>query len=965
MGWWAPWRARMELHDAMGLAKGEAAAAPRHRAGARADPCRQAWWAQWGMLVLVLMSAAGLAWYAVASERGLALEAESDRLSAQARAVDMELQRQLRATRQAMEQLRRAWTAGDRTWSSALVRALRPMVMGQGPDALMVVDRRGGVVLSDSAHARAPLWDGALLAALTRMSDPDMVRVFSAAAPLQSAPGLWLVMPVAEDSGPPAHFVVAALNPDYFQGLPRSVTAVSGAAGALMLDTGAVLALSASGRVQASKLETMLQAWQGGDAIRRMAHREPSMPSLPETPLQVQGDDGDASLVVRHAVDARPIGVANGFVVVLARDIGALSPSWRRLGWMHALTLLSAALAGGFALRRAQRGRRAWCRRQQQCDAARADHAQRMALALAGTGAGLWELHVPDDCLVLDARAAAMQGTRTEAGADADMDADAAVQPGAVWRGDIHPDDRPQVEASLAGHLRGEAAAFDAEFRVRHREGHWIWIHCHGEAVERDAQGHARRVLGTRMDVTERRQQVAEIQRLTYHDGLTGLPNRRLLQARLVDALETGRREGQRGAVVFLNLDHFKDLNGTLGHPLGDALLVRVAHRLRQVTRDSDTVARVGGDEFVVLLEGLGTQHADARRHAESFGNAMLHRLSRPYHLLGRQIHNTPSIGIALFDGTCGDADQLLIQADLALCQARTEGRNTVGVFEPALQATIAANAQLQADLHQALHRGELMLYYQPIHDRQRCIVGVEALVRWRHPREGMVPPSRFIPVAEQCGLVLPLGDWVLEQACRQLHAWAARPATAHLTVAVNISARQLRQADFVAKVIETVQRSGAEPQRLKLELTESMFLFDAEDVITKIAALKQYGIGFALDDFGTGYSSLSYLQRLPLDQLKIDQSFVRELPANANGATIACAIIGLAHSLGLKVIAEGVETEAQMDFLLQNHCDAFQGYRLSTPGPVGDVERRLPTPPAMGERPGPAHHDPLGLPPP
>jgi diguanylate cyclase (GGDEF)-like protein len=894
--------------------------------------------AEWAVLALVLVVGACLGVWVCTDERRLAVAAESDRLSAQAVAVDEGLQRQLRATRHAMQQVRDAWDVRDGAASAALLRSLRPVL--QGVDALMLLDARGKVVLASSVHARLPAGDAALVAALARTDDPGMLHAVRAAAPDMAGHGLWLVLPASESVGAPAHFVVAALQDDYFDGVMRSALAGEGMGGVLALAGGPALVYPAPGRGGRSRLPALLQSWLGGipDGAQGAGRAE------------LRADDGSDLLVVRHAIPADGLGLAPGLTVALGRDIGVLHAAWRRSAEWSLLVLAGAGLVGGMLLHHAQRRRRAWQALQRQQLREHADHARRLELALAGADLGLWELHLPDDAMVLDARAARMQGL------DVDLPADEAI----AWRRDIHPGDRATVDAALAGHLRGESAVFEATYRVRHRAGHWIWIRCRGEVVARDAQGLPLRLCGARLDVTPRMRQEAEIDRLQRHDALTGLPNRCLLKERLQRALESRRRDGQVAALVLLDLDHFKDFNDTLGHHLGDELLVRVAHRLRQVARAADTVARLGGDEFAVLIEGLGERHTDARRHAESFGNAMLHRLSRPYQLQGHQVHSTPSIGITLFDGSTGSMDELLQQADMAMYQAKSAGRNTVSVFEPAVRATIAANAQLQADLHQALHRGELLLHYQPIHDRRRAIVGVEALVRWRHPREGMVPPSRFIPVAEQSGLVLPLGDWVLAQACRQLRTWAGDPATAHLTVAVNVSARQLRQADFVAKVIETVQRAGARPTRLKLELTESMFLLDAEDVITKMATLKGYGIGFALDDFGTGYSSLSYLQRLPLDQLKIDQSFVRELPGNANGATIACAIIGLAHSLGLQVIAEGVETEAQMAFLLQNQCDAFQGYRLSRPGTAADVGLRLLPEPDAGSRHGPPPDPPV-----
>jgi diguanylate cyclase (GGDEF)-like protein len=449
-------------------------------------------------------------------------------------------------------------------------------------------------------------------------------------------------------------------------------------------------------------------------------------------------------------------------------------------------------------------------------------------------------------------------------------------------------------------------------------------------------------LLGTRMDISARKQHETEIERLAFYDSLTGLPNRRLLHQRLDRSLVASEERGQIGAIVFLDLDNFKSLNDTLGHDLGDQLLVRVSERLREVVRGQDMLARLGGDEFVLLLESLGSDLAEARRNAEAFGRTLLQTLSQPFHLAEHQIYSTPSLGITLFAGGSSKLDELLKQADMAMYQAKASGRNTLSFFEPEMQAQTSANAQLQSDLHRALERGELLLHYQPILDRERCIIGVESLARWHHPEMGMVSPARFIPVAEQCGLILPLGDWVLEQTCRQLVAWSAHPSTAALFAAVNISARQLSQPDFVGKILETVRRTGAAPSRLKLELTESMFLLDVEGVIEKMAALKRHGIGFSLDDFGTGYSSLCYLQRLPLDRLKIDKSFVSELPHNTSSATIGSAIIGLAHSLGLQVIAEGVENQGQLQFLLDGQCDAFQGYLFAPPLPLAELERLL-----------------------
>ncbi|MDB5895702.1 MAG: sensor-containing diguanylate cyclase/phosphodiesterase, partial [Rhodoferax sp.] len=440
---------------------------------------------------------------------------------------------------------------------------------------------------------------------------------------------------------------------------------------------------------------------------------------------------------------------------------------------------------------------------------------------------------------------------------------------------------------------------------------------------------------GTGRDITERKLAEAEIERLAFYDALSELPNRRLLVRRLGQALSSSDRSGQFGALLFLDLDNFKDLNDTHGHAVGDTLLVQVARRLVDCVREGDTVARFGGDEFVVMLENVGSSLEEATTHVNAAARKIMEQLNQPYALGETRHHSTPSLGITLFAGHAHSVDELLQRADVAMYQAKAAGRNAMRFFDPDMQAAVAARSSLEADLRLGLSLQELQLYYQPVVDLASRITGVEALVRWRHPQRGMVSPADFIPMAEQTGLILPLGQWVLETACRQLAAWAGSPATARLTMSVNVSARQLRQTDFVVQVLAVLADTGADPARLKIELTESMLLTDVEEVIDKMTELKAHGVGFSLDDFGTGYSSLAYLKRLPLDQLKIDQSFVRDILANPNDAAIARTILALAHSLDLAAVAEGVETQGQRDFLAGNGCQAFQGYLFGRPGPV------------------------------
>jgi diguanylate cyclase (GGDEF)-like protein len=438
--------------------------------------------------------------------------------------------------------------------------------------------------------------------------------------------------------------------------------------------------------------------------------------------------------------------------------------------------------------------------------------------------------------------------------------------------------------------------------------------------------------IGLVRDITQRRQDEEEIRRLAFYDPLTSLPNRRLLMDRVKQALVSSARTGQHGALMFLDLDHFKQLNDTLGHDIGDELLTQVAQRLRHCVREGDSVARLGGDEFVVLLESLSIQPAEAAAQAEAVAGKVLYALGNPYQLREHTYSSTPSIGIVIFLEDSETMDELLKKADVAMYQAKSAGRNTIRFFDPQMQAAAAARAALERDIRSGLALREFALHYQvQVDSRGKCI-GVEALVRWNHTVRGLVSPAEFIPVAEETGLILALGQWVLEEACAQLVRWSHSAHTANWKMSVNVSASQFAQDDFVERVATALKKTGARPDFLKLELTESMLANDVEDIIVKMSTIKGFGVGFSLDDFGTGYSSLSYLKRLPLDQLKIDQSFVRDLETDASDMVIARTIVALGHSLGLTVIAEGVETANQRDALLGFGCDAFQGYFYGRP---------------------------------
>lgn len=447
-------------------------------------------------------------------------------------------------------------------------------------------------------------------------------------------------------------------------------------------------------------------------------------------------------------------------------------------------------------------------------------------------------------------------------------------------------------------------------------------------------------VMGFCVDVTERKQAEEQIRNLAYYDPLTGLPNRRLLLDRLRRAMASTTRDRQYGALLMLDLDNFKNLNDTQGHDMGDRLLIEVAGRLSKSMRLEDTVARLGGDEYVVVAEGLGTEESVAALQAEIIAEKVHKILAQPYVLTPDRPthHSTPSIGVTLFSGQDIVVDVLLKQADVALYQAKNAGRNTIRFFNPDMQAAIDGRAMMETALRRGIMHNELRLYFQPQVDWRNNVTGAEALLRWQPSDSELVPPNEFIPLAEETGLIIPIGNWVLEQACAQLRRWQSTPRTCALTLSINVSARQFHQPDFVEEIWSRIEQFGIDPGSLKLELTESVVLARVDEVIERMQKLKALGVGFSLDDFGTGYSSLSYLKRLPLDQVKIDQSFVRDITRDQNDVAIVRAILAMSQSLGLNVIAEGVETEEQRAFLLRYGCENYQGYLFGRPAPIETI---------------------------
>jgi diguanylate cyclase (GGDEF)-like protein/PAS domain S-box-containing protein len=496
---------------------------------------------------------------------------------------------------------------------------------------------------------------------------------------------------------------------------------------------------------------------------------------------------------------------------------------------------------------------------------------------------------------------------------------------------DIWADESDTLRVAEALHEHG--ACRDLEVRLRRKDGEVFWGQLSASYAEFDGESC---VISYIRDVSAAKADEEKIRSLAFYDTLTGLPNRRLLWERLRQALISSIRSGSKHALLFVDLDGFKSLNDTLGHHIGDLLLQETARRIAGCVREVDTVARLGGDEFVIVLEDLSQIAEIAAAQARTVGGKILGAIDQPFLLEGRECHTTSSMGITVFGNQSESTNEVLQQADIAMYQAKASGRNAMFFFAPALQASVNARVALERDLRAAIRDNQFSLFYQPQLDRG-LLTGAEALIRWKHPTRGLVAPQDFVPLAEETGLIFPMGNWVLETACLQIAAWAARKEGEHLSVAVNVSSREFRQPKFVDHVLAALERTGANPNNLKIELSESMFGENVEDVITRMNKLKTHGVRFSLEDFGTGYSSMTYLKRLPLDQIKIDRAFVSEILKDPISGAVAQAIISFGKAMGLSVIAEGVETEEQRAFLAKLGCHSFQGFLFSHPLPLGE----------------------------
>lgn len=485
----------------------------------------------------------------------------------------------------------------------------------------------------------------------------------------------------------------------------------------------------------------------------------------------------------------------------------------------------------------------------------------------------------------------------------------------------------------LAQALEQDSGCRNIDVRLRRHNGEMFWgqLSATFNVIEGEPC-----ILSFIRDISAAKVAEEEIKNLAFYDPLTGLPNRRLLWERLRQALIVSARTHCKHALLFVDLDDFKSLNDTFGHHVGDLMLQEAARRISGCVREVDTVARLGGDEFVIVLEDLSQIPEMAASHARSAGAKIQESISQPYHLDGNECHTTSSMGITVFGDHDSGTNEVLQQADIAMYQAKAAGRNNLLFFAPALQASVNARAAYEDDLRNAIRERQFSLYYQPQVDRG-LLTGAEALIRWNHPQRGIVLPGEFVPLAEETGLILPMGDWVLETACHQIASWADRREGAHVSISVNVSAREFRHPRFIDHLLAVLRKTGANPQNLKLELSENMLLSNLDDVMAKMKELKNHGVRFSLDGFGTGRASMTHLRRLPWDQLKIDRTFVNEILADPISGAVAQAIISFSKAMGLSVIAEGVETEEQRAYLANLGCHSFQGYLFSHPLPLGD----------------------------
>ena len=552
---------------------------------------------------------------------------------------------------------------------------------------------------------------------------------------------------------------------------------------------------------------------------------------------------------------------------------------------------------------------------------------ERYALAARGSNDGLWDWNLKSNEVYFSIRWKSMLGLE---------DSEVGNSP-EEWLNRVHPEDIERVKAQIAAHLEGLTPHFESEHRMLHRDGTYRWVLSRGIAM-RDADGKASRMAGSETDISRHKLAEKELLHDVFHDELTGLPNRALFIDRLGFAIGRTKQPGNYSfALLFLDVDRFKIVNDSLGHKTGDKLLIAIARRLKACLRSGATVARFGGDEFAILLDDVQNV-SDATRVADRIQK----KLAAPFNLSGQEVFVTASIGIAPSAAECERPEDLLHNADMAMYRAKARGKACYERFDVDMRASAVARLQLEANLRQAAQRREFRLYFQPIVSLEGgAVTGAEALLRWQHPQRGLISPAEFIPLAEETGLIVPIGEWVLRTACAQAQVWHAA-GHSDLRVTVNFSARQFEHPNLAALIRTVLKETGLAASALELEITESIAMKDIGFSGAILTELSAHGIHISIDDFGTGSSSLRYLKRFPIDTLKIDQTFVRDLASDVSDAAITAAMIAMAHALELKVIAEGVETEQQLAFLRSRQCDEMQGYLFSPPVPAEAFMRLL-----------------------
>ncbi len=543
---------------------------------------------------------------------------------------------------------------------------------------------------------------------------------------------------------------------------------------------------------------------------------------------------------------------------------------------------------------------------------------ERLSLAQRTAGAGVWDWDIPNGTLTWSDELFHLFG----------MDPATAIASFDTWRSVVHPEDMQRAEDVILACIRDHVPLFN-EYRIVLPTGEVRWVDAFGDTAY-DAGGNAQRMTGICIDTTARKQAEAQIEFLAHHDHLTRLPNRFVAKERLKMAMAYADRANEYVALLFLDLDSFKAINDSLGHNMGDLLLVEVSRRLQACLRETDTVSRQGGDEFLIILTHI--QDIDAVTGSAA---KIVDALAAPCEIEGHALEVTVSVGIAIYPSDAQDTETLMQQADTAMYHAKGRGGNDYTFFSEQMNVARVAALAIRAELRQALAGGEFALHYQPQIDLvSGRVLGAEALLRWHSPKRGLVLPDEFVFIAEDCGLIVPIGDWVLQEACRQAALWQ-QAGLPELTIAVNLSAMQFRRGNLQQSVVQALSASGLAPALLELELTESILITEAEAALETVRNLRSLGIRFAIDDFGTGYSSLAYLKRFPIDKLKIAQTFVQDMDTNPEDAAIVHAIIQMARALGLRTVAEGIETADTVEHLLLHHCDEAQGRFLSSPLPA------------------------------